>query len=198
MLEDDVAGRDFELLGGERPGPCGSPPCAPIANAPPWLISEREPKLPVPTSGGPSGSLSRNVIVSGASPRISATTSGNTVSWPWPEGPDRVKSSQLPAASKRIAISSWPTPPEGSMNTAQPMPRSLPARFAPRRAALETVPVRRLQDLRQEALRIAAVVGRAGRRLVGERILGQQIAPPELDAVDAGEARCFVDQTLLK
>jgi hypothetical protein len=51
-----------------------------IATAPPWAIIEREPIVPSPISGGPSGSLARSVILSGSMPRISAATSGYTVS----------------------------------------------------------------------------------------------------------------------
>ena len=61
---------------------------------------------------------------------------------------------------------------------------------------LEAVPVGDAQHLLQQRRGVAAVVGRAGRRLVGKRLLGQQVAAPQFDAVDAGEARRLVDQPL--
>ena len=70
-------------------------------------------------------------------PRISAATSGYTVSCPWPELPETVKSSALPDEPKRISASSFglPPAPAGSTNTAQPIPRSFPRAFASARRA---------------------------------------------------------------
>ncbi len=99
---------------------------APVNSALPCASSEREPNEPVPTSGGLSGSLERSATLSCVTPKMSATRSTNTVSWPWPDAPASVNSCGTPSLSKRIAISSWPTPPDGSMKVAQPMPRSLP------------------------------------------------------------------------
>ena len=82
------------------------------------------------------------------------------------------------------------------MKVAQPMPRSLPRFLASRRRAGEAFPVRALQHLGQQRRRVAAVIGRAGRRLVRECALAQHVAPPQLDAVDAGDARGLVDQPL--
>jgi hypothetical protein len=61
-------------------------------------------------------------------PRISPTTSGSTVSCPCPEDPASTCSTALPVLPKRITASSFGAAPapEGSQNTAQPMPRSFP------------------------------------------------------------------------
>src|SRR5215470_609264 len=64
----------------------------------------------------------------------------------------------------------------------------LAARFGYAAAALEAAPVRALQRLRQQPRRIAAVVSRAGRGLIGKGVLGQEVAAAQLDPVDAGDA----------
>ena len=60
---------------------------------------------------------------------------------------------------------------------------------------LERAPFGLKERLLELAGRVAAVVGR-GRGLVGERRLRNQVAPTQLDAVDAGLARRLVDQPL--
>src|SRR5256886_12584915 len=57
------------------------------------------------------------------------------------------------------------------------------------------VPFGAKQRLLELAGRVAAVVGR-GRRLVGERLLRNQVAPAQFDAVDAALPRRLVDQPL--
>jgi hypothetical protein len=79
-------------------------------------------------SAGPSGSLGRTSIPSEGIPNTPATMSANIVSCPWPDGPDRTCRIGLPESPNLIAAcsSGVPPPPQGSMNMAKPMPRSLP------------------------------------------------------------------------
>ena len=88
---------------------------------------ERDANAPPPNSACPSGSPCRIATAPGAIPSARATISGNTVSWPWPEECVTLWTSTPPSSGKVIATSSFGvTPPEGSTNSAQPMPRSLP------------------------------------------------------------------------
>src|SRR5256885_7820753 len=57
-------------------------------------------------------------------------------------------------------------------------------------------PVGMLERVVEISRGIAAVVGGAGGRLVGERCLGDEVAPADLDPVDAHLARGFVHQPL--
>ena len=82
------------------------------------------------------------------------------------------------------------------MKTAQPMPRNLPRRFASRRRRSKPFQSASSNACLQQTGRIAAVVGRAGRSLVGERRLRDQVLAAQRDAVDAGDARRLIDQPL--
>ena len=110
---------------------------AQACSAAPWQISEREPKVPVPRNFGVATSLTRISIRSSGMPRTSATSAGNTVSWPCPDGPALEYMPSLPSAPTRISTCSLPMPPEGSRNSASPSPRSLPFFFAALRRALK-------------------------------------------------------------
>ena len=156
--------------------------------------------MPSPTSGGPSGSLARSVMRLG----VDAEDLGHDLRVhrlvPLPRRPaKRVRARALPEAPKRISASSFgpPPAPEGSTNTAQPMPRSLPrSRASARRdskpfqsdfaSTLSSSPADR------RCRRSTSPVG----VLYGNASLRNQVAPAQLDAVDAGLARRLLDQAL--
>ena len=127
-------------------------------------------------------------------PSTSATIAGNTVSWPWPDGPALEYIASRPPDSMRISTCSLPMPPDGSRNSASPMPRSLPRRFGFPLPLAEAFPVRRLQRGLEQTRRVGAVVIGIGRRPHREHVLAQQIAAAQLDGIDAGDDRGFFDQ----
>src|SRR5436190_1074721 len=63
-----------------------------------------------------------------------------------------------------------------------------------RAVATDALPFAILERIVEIAGGIAAVIGRAGRRLIGIGVLGDQIATAQLDAIDAHFARRLVDQ----
>jgi len=95
IAELDIAGRDFERSGCEV-DPFLTTVRAVATSALPCAIIEREPTVPPPMSFGPCGSLARSSTVSAATPNSFATSSGNTVSCPCPEGPESTKSDGCP------------------------------------------------------------------------------------------------------
>src|SRR5207245_901098 len=77
------------------------------ARAAPCDAVEREPTVPLPLNAGPAGSLARRTMLPASMPKISATISGYTVSWPCPDAPESANSVASPEAPNLIAASSF-------------------------------------------------------------------------------------------
>ncbi len=77
---------------------------------------------------------------------------------------------------------------------AEPAMHAAPGRLAP--ALLESVVVGKCQRLVEHRLELAAVDGGADRGLVGQRLGLDQVAPAQLDRIDPGDARGFIDHPL--
>ncbi len=76
------------------------------------------------------------------------------------------------------------------------MPRSFLARKDFAAALLELGVVGERQRLVEDRREVAGVVGRADRGLVRDRLARNEIAPPQPDRIDAGDARRLVDEAL--
>jgi len=87
-------------------------------------------------------------------------------------------------------------PPDGSKKQRKPDTAQLARALGGFPARLKAVPIRCLQRRVQQALRVAAVVGRAGRRLQRKHVLAQNVASAKLDRVDSHRARPLFDQAL--
>ena len=77
-----------------------------------------------------------------------------------------------------------------------PRPRSLPFFFRLRRALWKALPVGKFQAIVHHAIEIATVVNDAGMKLVRHFRDRDEVAPPDLDRIDADDARCALDQLL--
>ena len=75
------------------------------------------------------------------------------------------------------------------------MPRYLPC-LADSRLLLEASVVGKRDRLVEDRLELAGVVGRADRGLVRHGRGPDQVAPAQLDRIDAGDARGLVDELL--
>src|SRR5580704_4607216 len=112
-------------------------------------------------------------------PRRSAMTSGNTVAWPWPVLPTLSVSRSLPVSGKLSLALSVGAPPACSSMQEMPRPRYLP-RFS------------EFQRLVEHRAEIAGIVSGADRGFIRHRGALDEVSPPQLDRIDAGDARGLV------
>ena len=138
-------------------------------------------------------------MLSAGMPNSCATSSGNTVSWPWPEGPGEHverRIARLAELDRRLLLRR-----ARRRRRARRTPRSR-CRAACRFCCDSSL--RRGKPAQSEMLKRVVQVARrdrrcrrsSRRRLVREGVLRDEVAPAELDAVDAGLARRLVDQAL--
>jgi hypothetical protein len=84
--------------------------------------------------------------------------------------------------------------PEDSIQQARPWPRSLPLRFGAARRAAK--PARRHGQPLSRIARTRRCRRRRDRRLVREAVGRDEVAPPDLDRIEARHPRRLVDQPL--
>ena len=77
-----------------------------------------------------------------------------------------------------------------------PRPRSLPFFFDAAARLEKPVPVRELEALVHHMREVAAVVGGVGAGLVRHLRRADEIAPPDLDRIDADDGRRAIEQPL--
>ena len=123
--------------------------------------------------------------------RRSARTSSRA---PARAGEEPVRDCTRPSGSTRTTALSQ-RPPARSMYMPTPMPTTRPSARASPRARLAG-PRRQLERRVEAALEVARVVRPAHRGLVREGVGPDEVAPPQLDRVDAELARGQVDQAL--
>ena len=187
VVEGDVAGRDLELRAPRAALPFSTISLAPVGER--GAVADQRARA---EGAGAEELRRRDVVVraarsvSSGKPRMSATSAGNTVSWPCPDGPARENIASRPSGSTRSSTCSLPMPPDGSRNKASPMPRSLPALLGRLPPLSKPSQSAALQRGVQQPRRIGAVIGRAGRRLQREHVLAQHVAAAQLDGIDPG------------
>ena len=151
---------------------------------------------------GVAGDLERRIAVvmrepcRRAMPRRSAIRRGNTEAWPWPVDCTLRSTTSVPSPGNVSHAPSSGVPPACSSMQEMPMPRYLAAllRFAP--ARFEAVVVGERQRLVEDRPEVAAVIGGADGGLVRHRGRRNEIAPPQLGRIDAGDARGLLDHAL--
>ena len=164
-----------------------------IAEALPAIISERD-----ATDGVPSGTSSLSPSISLTSPTSMpsrfATTRGKRREMPLSHRLHAEADGDLAVASNRRSAFSLRMPPATSRKQHMPDAAQLSGFARCRAPPGEAVPVGERQRLVHDGFELAAVVDRSVRRLVRHRVGRDEVAPAQLDPIDAHLARGAVDQ----
>jgi hypothetical protein len=196
-VEFDVGGRDFEILA------ASSRPFSTIffrnkEQSTAMRHHRARTDRPPPTNGGPLGSLGLQDDFFGRHSEDFGNNLGKHRLVSLPRGSGEDSAARRPPEAPNLIIAFLLRARAAARRLDEhrtgPMPRNLPFATEIFFLSAKGIPLGKANRLVQLPGRIAAVVGRAGRRLVGERVPRNQVAPAQLDAIDAGLARRFVDQ----